>query len=45
MLLYFYLMLSMLQLSTTDWHLLSTSTMIKSCAAVTADFQQPLKEV
>ena len=30
-------------LPTTNWHLPSTSTSIKSCA--TADFQHPLKEI
>ena len=32
------------QVSTTDWHLPSTSTMIKSCAAAAADFQHPRTE-
>ena len=32
-------------LSTTNWHLPSTSTRSKLCAAATADFQHPLKGV
>ena len=32
-------------MSTTNWHLPSTSTRIKSCAAVAAGFQHPLKGV
>ena len=32
-------------MSTTNWHLPSTSTRIKSCAAAGADFQHPLKGV
>ena len=32
-------------MSTTNWHLPSIFTMIKSCAAAAADFQRPLKGV
>ena len=32
-------------LPTGNWHLPSTSTKIKSCAAAAADFQHPLKAV
>ena len=32
-------------MSTTNWHLPSTSTRIKSYAGIAADFQQPLKGV
>ena len=31
--------------STTNWHLPTTPTRIKSCAAAAADFQHPLKGV
>ena len=34
-----------LQIGTCHWHLPPTSTRIKSCAAVAADFQHPLKEL
>lgn len=30
--------------STTNWHLLSPSTRVKSCVAVAADLHTPLKE-
>ena len=34
-----------LQIGTCHWHLPPTSTRIKSCAAVAADFQHPLRGV